>query len=141
MLSLNAVAKKIVNYRPQNQYLPEENLLFQCLYDACCKLERSDDSFAAVVADAKSAGDSSSEKYIAARRKLVRWYADRYRPHDKKKAGREFEERELTDLDTPTKKKTNRGIAREVFRRNIEEGEYRFDEPVKPQLFEVYESE
>lgn len=138
MLSLNAVAKKIVSCYPKNQYLPEENILFRYLYDAYCKLERPDDSFEAVVADAKLASDSSSEKYVAARKTLVRWYADRYRPHDKKKAGQEFEEQEPTDLNTSKKKKTNQGIAREVFRRNIEEGIYRFDEPVDPKLFEVY---
>ncbi len=93
MLSLNAVAKKIVNCRPQNQYLPEENLLFQYLYDAYCKLERPDDSFAAVVADAKSVGSHSSDKYIAARKILVNWYVTRYRPQGKKNAGQGFGER------------------------------------------------
>ena len=117
MSSLNAVAQKIVDRRP-NPYLPEENLLFQYLYDAYCKLEQSDDSFEAVVASAKLA-DSSSDKYVAARQALVKWYADRYPPHEKKE-------------------KTNRGIARDVLQRNIDEGVYRFDEPVNMELFTKY---
>lgn len=119
MPPLSAAAQKIVSSRPQTQYLPEDNLLFQALYNAYCKLERPDDSFGKVVSAAKAAGTGSSDKYIAARRALVRWYAGRYRPRDKKE-------------------KTNQGIERGVFRRNIEEGVYRFDEPVDPQLFEVY---
>lgn len=127
MSSLNTVAKKMVSSRPQNQYWPEENLLFQYLYDAYCKMERPEDSFQAVVAGAKSADSNGSDQYIAARQALVNWYAARYRPQDKR-----------ADLDAREPKKTNRGIQRVVLQRNMEEGTYQFDEPVQPELFEVY---
>ncbi len=145
MSSLNDVAQKIVSSRPQNQYLPEENLLFQYLYDAYCKLERQDDSFEAVVAGAKSAGGNSSDKYIAARQTLVNWYTARYRLQEKKDAGQRSGDLEPIDSDAPKREKTNRGItrdvfARDVFRRNIEieKEKYRFDEPISQELFKVY---
>lgn len=138
MASLNTIAQKIVNAQEKVPYYPGENLLFKYLYDAYCKLERPDDNFEAVVADANLAGNNSSDKYGDARQALVSWYADRYHPQDKKNARQGFEGRELTDLDAPKKKKTNRGIARDVFQRNIEDGIYRFDEPVNPGLFKVY---
>lgn len=114
MAALNVIAQEIVNAQRKAPYLPGENLLFQYLYDAYCKLEKQDRNFETVRSKAKA--DGNNYAYMDASRELASWYTAKY----------------------PASGTGNRGIDRAVTSKSVEDGTYRFDEPILPDRFTAY---
>jgi len=157
MSSISVIAQKIVDSWIGAFYYPGDNELFECLYDAYCKLDDQNHNFGLVRIEAmeeaeKYCGqrglercfDKAEDKISGVNAKTCRKFytgtcAKTYNKTCKKVYRKAYRKLVHWYQDKyPASKEDNSGIDRKITSENIKEGTYSFDEPLTSDSFLSY---
>lgn len=157
MSSMSDIAKKIVDSWTGVFYYPADNELFECLYDAYCKLDDQNHNFYSVWDEAIEEAEKFCEQnglercYTEAKDRIENvsaktcreFYTGTCKKAYKKTCEKVYEKayRKLVNWyhdKYPTSKEDSSGIDRKITLENIENGTYNFAKPLTSAPFRKY---